>query len=66
MRLAPDSKQKDSVPTSKHNDSGNAHKAARANPRKGRLIIRNLSFKATEESMRQGGRKLGLLNSYNP
>jgi hypothetical protein len=39
LRPAPDTKQAAGV-------GQEQHKAARVNPRKGRLIIRNLSFKA--------------------
>ena len=38
---------------------------ARANPRKGRLIIRNLSFKASEESVREAFGKYGELAEVN-
>ena len=65
LRPAPDTKQANSTAQELNNSHQQHQKAARVNPRKGRLIIRNLSFKATEASIREAFAKHGELAEVN-
>jgi RNA recognition motif-containing protein len=64
LRPAPDTKQTGNGPP-QGGSSSPEKKVARVNPRKGRLIVRNLSFKATEESLRAAFAQYGELSELN-